>query len=363
MAARTVTSKPADDNTATAVSTPIPARPSSTRSTSRSDGDTIFVGDGSFTGANVDRQEHHHQGHRPDQHHDDHPGHQPARLPCDSVNGWTGVICIEDSTVTVRDLIVDGDGEGNLNNRFSGILYARSGGLVSNVEVTNVQDTPMSGAQKGYGIAQTNNDASPTTRKLRVFNSLIHNFQKAGIQASAVGSPTPGVLTLQVDDTEVTGAGPTATIGQNGITAQNQAKVNASGNEISDLADQGPTVNSAAGILLFNSGMSNIEDNTFDSVQTGINAFTLGGTHVVNITGNTFTGTAPTAGPYKIVAGVSASDGRFTIEGNTFDETTDPSNDASIGIELDSVRSRDGRATSTATPSSATTIGILAERR
>ena len=56
--------------------------------------------------------------------------------------------------------------------------------------MTNITDTPFSGAQKGYAISQLNSDGA--TRRLHVHNSLLHNFQKAGMQVSAVGPDSGG---------------------------------------------------------------------------------------------------------------------------------------------------------------------------
>lgn len=214
--------------------------------------------------------------------------------PCGPDN-WTGVICVTNSTVTVRDLIVDGDGQGNSNPFFSGILYSNSGGLISNVETTGTRDTPFGGAQRGYGISQLNPDNA--ARKLRVHNSLIHDFQKNGITAAATSG---GNLTLQVTDTEVDGQGQTTVNDQNGIVTQNGTSLDASGNTISDLAWDGVAENSAAGFLLINSGTSTVEDNLIEDVQTGVTALS----------------------------------GNLTVEGNTFELTPALRNVEAIGVEL-----------------------------
>ena len=128
--------------------------------------------------------------------------------------------------MTLRGLTVDGDGQGNSNNRFVGIAYHNAGGTIDGVEVKNIRHTPFNGVQGGTGIYGYANDAaSPHT--LTVRDSFVHDYQKNGITMSGAG------LTAHVTGNTVTGAGPTDQIAQNGIQFSLGATGTIEGNTVS----------------------------------------------------------------------------------------------------------------------------------
>jgi hypothetical protein len=172
------------------------------------------------------------------------------------------VIYVHDTDdVTIQDLVVDGAGKGNANYRFVGIGYHNAGGTVDSVDITDVRDTPWSGAQHGVAMYAFNEDG--TARTLTVSDCNIHDFQKNGM--ALLGDN----LTVDVYGNTVTGYGPTNVTAQNGI----QVGYGATGivgpnNNVSDVSWLGPTW-TASGILILY-GDVDITDNTVSNGQTGI---------------------------------------------------------------------------------------------
>ncbi len=137
----------------------------------------------------------------------------PAILALSFVYGGSTnkpIVYIHDiAGVNVSDLTVDGYGRGNANVRFEGIAFWNAGGTLEELEITGVRDTPFSGAQHGVGIYARNSGGGPYSVTLAGVE--VTDFQKNGM--ALLGNN----LTVDLDDCEVTGVGPTATTAQNGI--------------------------------------------------------------------------------------------------------------------------------------------------
>lgn len=298
------------------------------------DGDTIEVGDGEFTGgvtvSGVDDLTIRGAG-RTGTNATTVKAPATPLASCDPDTGWTGVLCFFDSKVDVENLVVDGDGRGNSNNRFSGILYARSGGTVSDVEVTNVRSTPFSGAQRGHAISQLNSDG--VLRTLTIEDSLLHDFQKSAVQAAYTGGSG---LTLNVVNTEVVGSGPQSTIAQNGITALNGTEMNVSGSTISDLAYTGAGTESDAGTGIYGYGVGNsqLTGNSLSNVQRGIYTFGQNGDESFQFSGNAVDGQVATPGGVDRVSAIVAQLGDYEITDNDLAMTPADSNPVQAGLWL-----------------------------
>lgn len=122
------------------------------------------------------------------------------------------VLLAQGAVVAVKDLVVDGAGRGNGHSRFVGIAYRNAGGAVTNVEITDVRDTPFSGSQHGVAMYLYNNDGQ--SRSFALTGCDIHDFQKNAMALNA-DAVTPVDVTVQ--NCTITGYGATTVTAQNGI--------------------------------------------------------------------------------------------------------------------------------------------------
>lgn len=215
------------------------------------------------------------------------------------LNTYKPVVLVKDSSnVTIQDLVVDGDGKGNANNRFIGVGYFNSGGLISNVEIKNVQDTPFSGAQHGVALYIYNGNGQE--RQVEVKDSKLVDFQKNG--TVFFGSN----LTVNFHDNEVIGKGPTPITAQNGVQFSGGASGEVKGNTVTGIAYTGATW-TASGILLYEVGNVTVEDNELNNCQTSI--YLYGGSSV--ITNNVITTSKAGIGGGSYLTGIAAADPPF----------------------------------------------------
>ncbi|NIP42197.1 MAG: T9SS type A sorting domain-containing protein [candidate division Zixibacteria bacterium] len=120
------------------------------------------------------------------------------------------VMFIDGATgVTLTEMTVDGDNQGDTNVRFEGIGFWNGGGSVTTAKVINVMNSAFSGAQHGVGIYSYNDTGGPYTIVLN--DVLIDDFQKNAIALLGSG------LTVDLDDVTTTGEGATSVTAQNGI--------------------------------------------------------------------------------------------------------------------------------------------------
>lgn len=120
------------------------------------------------------------------------------------------VIAVHDCTgVSIESLRVDGYGRGNSNYRFVGIGFWNAGGDVVECAVTNIQDTPFTGAQHGVGIYAYNDTGGPYT--INVTETDVDEYQKNAMALSGTA------LTANVTGCTATGKGAIPTTAQNGI--------------------------------------------------------------------------------------------------------------------------------------------------
>ncbi len=181
-------------------------------------------------------------------------------------NDNRGVIYVNNADVTIDGLTVDGDGNGNGNYRFMGIIYHNASGTISNSEVLNITDTPFSGTQHGLAIYILNADG--TARTVVVEDNVVANYQKNGITATGAN------LTVEITGNEVTGAGPTGTIAQNGIQISGGAGGTVSDNTVTDNWYTGAGW-ASTGLLINGSGTVDVDGNTLGDNQ--INGYVYGG--------------------------------------------------------------------------------------
>ncbi|MBI9048073.1 MAG: right-handed parallel beta-helix repeat-containing protein [Anaerolineaceae bacterium] len=208
------------------------------------------------------------------------------------------IIYVNNATVTIDGITLDGAGNGNANYRFSGIAYHNAGGTVSNSLIQNIMDTPFSGSQHGVAIYAYNEDG--TARTLNIFDNTIVDFQKNAMALAGAG------LTVDVHDNTITGAGPTSVTAQNGIQVGYDATGSITNNIVEDVWYSGPNW-SATGILIYNAGGTvEVSDNTVNDSQNGVYAQNT----EVEISDNTINGS-----DYGVVIYGSTSSSQ--VSGNT----------------------------------------------
>jgi hypothetical protein len=183
------------------------------------------------------------------------------------------VVTVEGTDATVRDLTIDGDGQGAANNRFVGLAYYNAGGVADNLTVTGVRHSPLDGVQNGLAIYARVNDATP--RSLTISNSIVEDYQKNGITVAGAD------LSVEISGNTITGAGDTTLIAQNGVQVSEGAVANIHNNAIAGHQYSGPaggpnflTDTQSTGVLLFGAGAGTIvDDNDIDGNDIGVYSF------------------------------------------------------------------------------------------
>jgi hypothetical protein len=193
------------------------------------------------------------------------------------------VVYVHDTAnAVVQNFSVDGGGQGNANVRFAGVGYYQAGGVVSNLLIQGIRNTPLDGLQAGYGIRAY---ADATPRTLTVAGCTISDFQKNGIDMRGAA------LSAVISGNTVTGAGSTDVIAQNGIVFVGATGTIAN-NDLSGFSYEPMDVD-ACGVLIYGGGatitgnniansqvaveledpltaMGNIADNNFASDMVGV---------------------------------------------------------------------------------------------
>jgi hypothetical protein len=185
--------------------------------------------------------------------------------------GKNALIGVDGGDVTIKNLSIDGLGQGNeLSNAsgapdYEGIYYLNASGEIDGVSVTGIReplhgDGSLSGNQLGNGIVISNQDG--VARTVEVSHSTVTDFQKTGMVFDGEG------LTVDVDHNTVVGGGlqPLGSPAQNGIQISDGATGTIAHNSVSGLG-YGPDSWSASGILVYGSDDVTVKHN--DVVMVG----------------------------------------------------------------------------------------------
>jgi T1SS-143 domain-containing protein len=130
----------------------------------------------------------------------------------------SAIITVEDSTVTIQGIKIDGQGRGDEraagSDDFDGIVMINSGGTIEDVTITGIRapldgNDNVSGGQWGVGFYIYNVDGSP--RSLVFTNNTVEDFQKNATVFAGSG------LNVDVSGNTITGNGGTPTTAQNGL--------------------------------------------------------------------------------------------------------------------------------------------------
>lgn len=216
------------------------------------------------------------------------------------------IVYVHDAAnVIIKDLTVDGDGKGNTNYRYQGVGYSNAGGMLDNIEVKSVIETPFNGNQHGIGVFA--DASSGTARTLTIQNSMISDCQKNAISLSGAN------LTANVNDNMITGAGAIGTPlpAQNGIQFYGTA-----GGEIKNNIVKGfwyiPNTWTATGMLLYaNVGSIEVDGNDLDSNDA----------HIYDFNGDALiTNNDMKDGNYGVIAYSGGTNVNATISGNAISD-------------------------------------------
>ncbi len=197
--------------------------------------------------------------------------------------------------VTIRDLTVDGDGQGSNDSCYKGIGFSNAGGTIEDVTVIGT-----SASLQGDAIYASNTNGTDHSIVLRCCS--ISGFQKNAIDLNGTNA------VILVENCDITGAGATAGIAQNGIQLWG-ASGTVHSNSVSDIWSAGDD-GSASGILVIDSSDVVIDENTITNCTVSINATNSTGTaQNLEVTGNNVAATESSCiFGYRNVA----------IQGNTF---------------------------------------------
>jgi hypothetical protein len=166
------------------------------------------------------------------------------------------------SGVTIKNLTVDGFGAagGSCDPGFIGIFYRASSGTITGVKVTSIKE-PL-GCQNRLGIFVQSGYGPHLKSDVTITDSTVEDYGKNGITCNEAGTRC-----IVVGNT-VTGIGPTAVIGQNGIQLGFGAHGRVFGNVVSGNVYT-PEPVTACGILIFRAG-GTVSGNTLDNNETTI---------------------------------------------------------------------------------------------
>ncbi len=163
------------------------------------------------------------------------------------------------SSVTLRDLTVDADGQGNANNRIQGVAFWNAGGKLLDCDVLRVRNTPLDGAQAGVGVFGGTNTSAFA---LEVGGTRVLDFQKNGTVFTGAG------YAVDLHDCTITGTGPTGVTAQNGIQISSGADGTVTNCAVAGTYYTGATF-TATGQLFFDAGTVNVTGGSVAGCQTG----------------------------------------------------------------------------------------------
>lgn len=176
------------------------------------------------------------------------------------------IITVSNSaTVSIKNIVVDGNNMGNSNIGFTGIGIYNANATIDNVEVKNIMCNPFSGAQYGIGIAALNDNG---THNVTIENSDLYGYQKGGMVLSGAG------LTANVNNNTVKGAGATTVTCQNGIQLSYGAEGSMTNNNVSDhvYTKDDEWKGGACGILVWQAGEQvAASDNSYSNNDNNFN--------------------------------------------------------------------------------------------
>jgi parallel beta-helix repeat protein len=225
-------------------------------------------------------------------------------------------------TVSLSGVTVDGNANGDANNRFDGIAVTDANAAIDGVNVVRIRNRPFSGVQAGVGVIDFNTAGN---HALSLTNSTIADYQKNGVAATGAG------LTATIDGNTVQGRGPQALIAQNGIQLGSGAAGTISNNGVTGNACDAPscgpnpyTDTQSGGILVFNAGAVTVSGNETLGNDVGILGLSQSTTQLSNnlVHGDRYVGVYIEGNSTWNVTGNTVSGTNFGVDVATFDGDT-----------------------------------------
>jgi parallel beta-helix repeat protein len=176
------------------------------------------------------------------------------------------ILRINSQNVRVQQFTIQGPGGGPCDSLEEGVFVDQGGSaVIEHNHITHIRDTGFSGCQNGLAVL-VGRRSMATTGSATVSHNTIDDFQKGGVVVDNVGS------TADIEKNIVQGIGPTITIAANGVQISRGATAVVKNNEVSGNVFTPGTVTST-GVLLFQSGTTDVENNKVHDNDTGIYAF------------------------------------------------------------------------------------------
>ena len=181
------------------------------------------------------------------------------------------IVRINAQNVDIRQFTIQGPGGGPCDSLEEGVFVDQGGSaVIEHNHITHIRDNPFGGCQNGLAVL-IGRSSMVTTGSATVSHNTIDDFQKGGVVVDNSGSNG------NIEKNIVRGVGPTALIAANGIQIGRSANAVVKNNEVSGNVYTPGSVTST-GILLFQAGTTDIENNKVHDNDTGIYAYLSDGT-------------------------------------------------------------------------------------
>ena len=236
--------------------------------------------------------------------------------------------------LTMKNVVINGSGAQSqftdCSENFTGIYYHDAIGQLKKDTVENIELAPsLFGCQDGYGVYVASDTGQTSSATMDAVT--VSAYQKNGIACRNVGT------SCGVENSTVTGVGPTSQIAQNGIEVYQAFSAVVQGNTVSGNSyTGGGASNEATGLLLFDIGSLTATGNTLSKNDVDIYVGS-DGTSPMNQSGYFINDNTATNATDKVPGGesgygdgiqVDSSAAPVTVSGNTV------SGNAEHGISL-----------------------------
>ncbi|HEV7461923.1 MAG TPA: right-handed parallel beta-helix repeat-containing protein [Solirubrobacteraceae bacterium] len=222
-------------------------------------------------------------------------------------------------TASLSGLTVDGNANGDANNRFDGVAVTDANAAINDVNVVRIRNRPFSGVQAGVGVIDFNTAGN---HALSLTGSTIADYQKNGVAATGPG------LTATINGNTVQGQGAQSLIAQNGIQLGSGAGGTISNNFVTGHECNHATCGSdpytqtqSGGILLFNPDLTTVSGNQATGNDIGVLGLSDVNAQLTNnlLNANRYVGVYIEGHSTWTVANNAISGGNFGVDVATFD--------------------------------------------